>query len=285
MYHPDVVSIETNRFCNGNCRVCIRRYITRPIGRMSLSTFQKIIDQLPEGQWIVPSAWNEPFCQDDIWDYLDYCKNMKLMMYTNGSLLTDGDIEMINDSPQIKRFFVSFNGGTKEDYEKSMGLEFDEVYPKVIRLIQSKRREDLEINITAWFTENTQENIHKLYALFPGASNITYHKYFNVRGLLNGTNKICNPSNLGCARPFFYLSVLYNGDVNISCNDINGEEVYGNIEKTPLLDIWNSEGFNETRRLHMTGRIKEIGCCSTCDEPCRSQNLYEFYSKLWLELL
>jgi radical SAM protein with 4Fe4S-binding SPASM domain len=257
---------------------------------MDTNTFTNIVDQVEPDQWIIPSAWNEPFVSPNIWDCLDACEGKRVLLYTNASLLTIEDIYRIHQSPHIKKVSVSINGGTAEDYESVMkGLSFDEAIENTRFLIgwaqSSGRNPDLEVDIMAWFTPETKDRVRQLDKIFPGTS-VTAYPFFNVRGLVNlpgsccaGAESITGP----CARPLFYMAIQYNGDVVPCCNDINSEYVVGSTAKESLKDLWVDEKLTDLRKMHLAGNIPAM--CRKCCAHSRSHTHFKHYAELWKELM
>lgn len=75
-----------------------------------------------------------------------------------------------------------------------------------------------------------------------------------------------NDSGVGkrCAKPFRELSVRCDGNVAICCNDWRGVLYVGNINETPLDEIWHSEVMESARRMLVRGR-REFAPCRGCD--------------------
>jgi radical SAM protein with 4Fe4S-binding SPASM domain len=59
--------------------------------------------------------------------------------------------------------------------------------------------------------------------------------------------------------------VKQNGDIYPCCQSymLDGAPL-GNLENEPLQTIWNSESMQEMRRLHASGRGREVEMCSRC---------------------
>lgn len=68
-----------------------------------------------------------------------------------------------------------------------------------------------------------------------------------------------------CAKPFRELSIRYDGNVAICCNDYRGEFHIGNIRDFPTLDaLWNSDRFLAVRRKLYPG-FRDFHPCSSCN--------------------
>lgn len=67
-----------------------------------------------------------------------------------------------------------------------------------------------------------------------------------------------------CAKPFREISVRWNGNVAICCNDWPGVYKIGNALETPLEELWQSDGFMAARRALLHGQ-RELAPCKGCD--------------------
>lgn len=67
-----------------------------------------------------------------------------------------------------------------------------------------------------------------------------------------------------CAKPFREVSVRWNGNVAICCNDWRGEYKCGNVMETPLETMWSNAAFDAARRRLMQGK-RDFGPCAGCD--------------------
>lgn len=70
-----------------------------------------------------------------------------------------------------------------------------------------------------------------------------------------------------CAKVFREVAVKSDGVVSICCIDWRRETEFGNVNTTPLPEIWQNEMFNAARRILITGDRSQINLCSKCDHP------------------
>jgi radical SAM protein with 4Fe4S-binding SPASM domain len=89
-------------------------------------------------------------------------------------------------------------------------------------------------------------------------------EYGSVRGLsLVQANR--GSPRIPCPLLWFSLSILWNGDVTVCCNDIGGELVIGNINESSLRSLWQGEIINEMRRILRNGEAGKIPKCDRCE--------------------
>lgn len=98
------INLETINRCNGDCPFCPNnKYVNkRRLERMTDQTFEKLIDDLSENGYrgVLSMQGNgEPFLDKDMPDRIEYAReklpNTELIIFTNGTLLTEKILEKI----------------------------------------------------------------------------------------------------------------------------------------------------------------------------------------------
>ena len=284
---PSCFALETTTRCNASCSFCMRRRIKRGHGEMSVELFDKIMRQLPEGSWVVPHIWNEPLEDTRFWDLMNLVPSCcSVLLYTNGSLVAGDSLQGLSTHPLVKRIYVSFNGWDKESYESSMfGLDFDVTVANVLALVSLERENKSEVHLSVIVPREKQSS--EVYGLldkiFPMRlfSTCAIYNPFQIR---SGTEDP-NPRNLACSRPFFYMSILWDGRVCLCCDDYDGEEILGDLNRDTVESVWFSPRMIEIRRAHLIGRVKDIAVCRNCDEPPRCQHHMGVYRDHFSDVL
>lgn len=67
-----------------------------------------------------------------------------------------------------------------------------------------------------------------------------------------------------CAKPFRELSVRWDGNVAVCCNDWRGTYKAGNVVRDGLLQVWNGAAMHAARRKLVLGQ-RDFGPCKGCD--------------------
>lgn len=67
-----------------------------------------------------------------------------------------------------------------------------------------------------------------------------------------------------CTKPFREMSVTWNGEVRLCCEDWVGDYVCGNASDQPLSEIWRGEAF-EAARAFLQSKRRDFGACKNCD--------------------
>jgi len=72
------------------------------------------------------------------------------------------------------------------------------------------------------------------------------------------------PIKARCAKPFRELSVRWDGNVALCCDDWRGEYKIGNVHAMPLEELWNHRYFDAARRELYTAN-RNFGPCAGCN--------------------
>ena len=67
-----------------------------------------------------------------------------------------------------------------------------------------------------------------------------------------------------CNYPFRKLTIAYNGDILLCCDDFMYDTCFGNVMKDSLIDSWNAKSYNDYRLALLDNR--RIGLCSACND-------------------
>jgi radical SAM protein with 4Fe4S-binding SPASM domain len=68
-----------------------------------------------------------------------------------------------------------------------------------------------------------------------------------------------------CANLWEKITVFWNGDVPLCCQDVDGEWILGNLGKDSIESIWNCEQLLSVKQLHKERNFEEIPLCVKCD--------------------
>ncbi|MBY8999028.1 MAG: SPASM domain-containing protein [Candidatus Thorarchaeota archaeon] len=61
------------------------------------------------------------------------------------------------------------------------------------------------------------------------------------------------------------MTIGWNGDVILCCNDVDGEFILGNLSDQSISEIWNSKRLLAIKRIHKQKQFERIPICHTCD--------------------
>jgi MoaA/NifB/PqqE/SkfB family radical SAM enzyme len=137
---PQYANIETTKFCNLRCRMCIQFNDGTTVAgpHMPLDEFERIARSVfPYVERWQPSVSGEPTMSRGFEEMLDIAEQfgVKADVFTNGTLLGDAMIERL--APNIGSLTISFDGATKATFEAIReGADFDDVTGKIKRLVR-----------------------------------------------------------------------------------------------------------------------------------------------------
>src|SRR5262245_44858291 len=128
---PEFVNIETTRFCNLRCRMCVPFNDGQTVAgpHMELAEFERIATSVfPYVSRWQPTVSGEPTMAKNFDRMLALAGHfgVKAELFTNGTLLSDAMIERL--APNAVTVTISFDGATSGTFEKIReGAEFADV--------------------------------------------------------------------------------------------------------------------------------------------------------------
>lgn len=234
------VEIETINRCNGTCEFCPvnKHQDVRTYAKMDDDLFYKIIRQLHELQFsgnLSLYSNNEPFLDERIIKFAKEAKKMvpgaRLIIFTNGMLLT---------LDKFKEIITYLDEMVIDNYSDNMAI------PKNILEIKAYCKENPEIKSKLTIAMRKQ------------------HEVLTTRGGTSPNKQITKTVNLPCTLPFKQFIIRPDGKVSLCCNDALGQMTMGDVARDSLVDIWNSQYYEDIRRKLANGR-HQIKICSKCD--------------------
>lgn len=279
---PKWVQIETTNRCNLDCPMCQRKHFNLQYEDISLETFEKIIDRLPDTVKTVNlTGWGEPFIHPDIFLMINYAKqnSLRVALTSNGYLLDadcrrkilDGGLDAICFSIEN----ISPNG------QNNSGHKFSEQcllnIKELLELRDDNSTPQVQFNTTIHKNNNILSIIR--FAKEYGVNGVNMQRLdirFNEtleRPTRTEEREICKEAQrlgkelgikVNCPEtenkglrpsilrdrfcPTLYSNLYINifGDVTPCC--ALPRYTVGNILETPLLEIWNSERFSMFRQ-------------------------------------
>ncbi len=136
---PTWVNIETTRFCNLACRMCIPALsgTTKEGPHLDLDRFRRYAEQIfPYAEVLQPSVSGEPMLTRGFAEMVETAASygLKIDMVTNGTILSDRLLETM--TPHLGRITFSIDGATKETFEAvRIDANFDQVLRNVRRWV------------------------------------------------------------------------------------------------------------------------------------------------------
>lgn len=230
------VEIETITMCNRRCIHCPNHYYDRgtyeKLKLMDERLYFKIIDELAGFNYnglICPHFYGEPLLDKRLPNLLEYTReklpNCKIVIHTNGDLLTIDLYKTLIHS--VTRFVVTqYDPDMKENIKELIGY-------------RKKNQDDISFD----YRKVGEINLN------------------NRSGLI----KLSNTKNrVVCHIPSNILTIDYNGNIILCCNDYFSNHRFGNLKDESIMDIWNKEDFIESRKWIREGEFK-LKICQDCE--------------------
>lgn len=142
---PISLGIEPTTACNLRCPQCIcgQRAFTRPTGRMPLTNFKQIIDEVKtELIYLILYFQGEPYLNPEFLDMVAYANQAGIftMTSTNGHFLTPTLAEQTVQSG-LGKLIISLDGTTQASYEKyRIGGKYETVIQGIKNLVAAKKK-------------------------------------------------------------------------------------------------------------------------------------------------
>lgn len=198
------VEIETINRCNNDCTFCPanRNQDIRPMMKMEMELFQKIIDELAQMDFrgrISLFSNDEPLLDDRFFEFLDYARkklpNAYHSLFTNGILL--------NDEKYLKLI-------DKLDYLRINNYNDDLELNSNIKAISDRRYNEKNCQVVVEVRKKTQILMNR------GGLSPNNHTYFHYSS--------------ACILPFVQMVIRPDGSVSRCCQDVYGNETLGNVK-------------------------------------------------------
>lgn len=270
-------------YCNAKCTFCSYHGRKRAVKPMPDEIWKKVIDEIGasgESIEVMPYYYGESLLNPRIFEVCDYISehapNVKICISTNGSRLSPDIIEKLLNVKTLDFLNFSVYAGTKETYEKIMGLDYntlDKVEDAIMAFQTKKPHVRLCVGVTGDTRFVNQEDANEITRRFG-----KYHQFgrpivsphaisFNNQHGRNTRDPITCPDHKPCQVPFANAVVFCDGVVGVCCFDVEAEMAVGDVTKTTLLEAVYSPLAQKIRQSHLLGIKDVIPLCGSCTQP------------------
>lgn len=266
MEYPMEVSVETMALCNARCTFCPYPTIDRKGEKMPDELLSRLVDEMISWDRLMyfsPFKLNEPLLDKRT---LPLCERINqasdkivLRIFTNGSTLTPANIAGVARLKRVAYLWVSLNSHIPEEYERLMGLKFEQTAAKLDYL------------------HSIDDFPHAVMLSTVGYPNEDFRRYCFDRwpkfqsmaikkdAWLGFTEaQVTEVPDAGCSR-WFELSVTARGTVSHCCMD-DGDDprwTIGDVNTQSLYEVYNAPRWRE-RREHLVSRKSLDSSNSPC---------------------
>lgn len=270
MMLPNYVEAETSRYCNRQCEWCpnyvLKNRTTQEL--MPWDYLERIVNSLSLAQyrgWFAFHNYNEPLANPRILDELCFVRrsipDAKTTIYTNGDNLTD------------ELFVALISGGLSQMritiYPKSASgkvASHEALWAWLRRKPFLKEKEWQEVVVRqgpALVHADHPETI----LISPDVS-----RYYDRGGTIPWLS--VDERTKPCFLTSNSLSIDCEGNIKMCCNVITGnaqhrEYFLGNVRDDDILEVWNSEIFENIRERHRRSDWSITPICRTCRQEIK----------------
>lgn len=233
------VLIETRTDCDNKCPFCPHAFNQKPFGIMSWECFTQIIDQLCEIGYngrVALMLSNEPLLEARLEDMITYAKSKSQRLFlditTNGHLLTVDKVD--------KLFMLGLDNMNINDYRGDRDT-IPEKWSSYIEPIYKAYNNNPKV----FFKRRRLDEVLPNYA-----GNIPQEFSSLEFGF--------------CNYPFRKLTIAYNGNILLCCDDFLYDTCFGNVMTNSIVDCWNHPKLDEIR-LSLLDNCR-IDICKRCND-------------------
>jgi MoaA/NifB/PqqE/SkfB family radical SAM enzyme len=285
---PRMIDLEPTSTCNFRCLMCPtgNRSLTRPGSFMGSDTFNRIaVEASYYGAALRFIGWGEPLLHPNISDFINIASEYGLLTHlnTNGSKVDSNYLghELVRSGLNSIKF--SFQGVDRQSYLNMRRADFFDGMMASIKCIRGAKeyhKSDIWIAASTSVTNETPKQIADFIELMTpwvdelsiGTTTFDFMDLNTVRlrpgerDLLEelqaqDTTEKRHPDP--CPEVFDKLSIHADGTVVVCCNDFNGRVTLGNVDYTPILDMWRHPDI-EAYRKRLTAKEYSGPLCSVC---------------------
>lgn len=272
------INIDLFPFCNAKCKFCSYHGIKRQRYPMTDEMVDKIVKEV--ALWVDPVAimpffYGESLMNPKLFDQCDlfrkYAPKARIELSTNGSLLDEEKIENLVNMENLK--YVNFSGyaGTKETYEKLMGLPFstlDKIEKAIKRLHEARPDVRTIVGCTNDPRFVTGGDYHALLNRFGKYGNIVSSHPISFNSQHIGGFPRTTPGTDPCNAILVNVVVYNDGVIGACCFDVEHELAIGNMSEgsMPIITAFNRDAQGYRGR-HLIGKKDTIPLCKSCTQP------------------
>ncbi len=272
--YPPCLQIEPASMCNYRCVFCyqVDKELTNPknghMGMMELDRFKRIVDEAEgEIEAVTLASRGEPLICRDIVPMLAYLqgKFLGLKINTNAFFLDERKAHAILEAG-VNTLVFSADAASEPLYSQlRVNGKLDRVVENIERFQKIREHhypDSTLITRVSGVRFSEQQNLDEMEAFWKNLADqvafVDYNPWEN--SYERPVNEIETPCSDFWRRTF----VWFDGTVNPCDVDYRSTLAVGNIDDSPLRDIWTGEVYNRLRESHLDNQRGTISPCNRC---------------------
>lgn len=280
---PQYFQIETTSHCNARCIMCDIDEWNREIKTMPDELFHTILNNLKEHvndiKTVTIQLGGEPLLDKKLENRIIQLKEIgirRVVFSTNGSLMNKQRAIRILESG-VDEVYFSIESIDKEVYEKiRRNLNFQTVMDNICQFIdlRNQLQSSVSIRIRSIVMNETKKSIEEFIQFWEQTLDTErgdrvyaklIHSFGNQKNIQElEENKELN--ELPCYALWNSFNILSDGRVVLCCQDLRATYLLGNINDSPIQEIWNtSSTLQAVREKHLKNGRNSIAMCKNCN--------------------
>jgi radical SAM protein with 4Fe4S-binding SPASM domain len=252
------VSVTTK--CNAKCKTCPVWKL--PSDTMSFGRFQQLIKILNDSNKVDRILLNNTGDLYNIPDHVKYLTYVERHMRKPVIMTTNAGL--MDYVPTISSLIISFNGGNKEAYEYTTGVDFDETVKRIREAYPMMRKvPSVEMHCLIWDgNAESEKDLLDLWDDFPGRIRVSY-KYDNQHEEDHTLEEYKTDQRIPCDYLSKNISIMPTGQVVACAHDFKRVTNFGNVFEDDIEAILWSKERREMLAKHNKGIFD--GLCENCN--------------------
>lgn len=268
MDYPMEVSVETMALCNAACTFCPYPTIDRKGEKMPDALLNRLVDEMiswDREMYFSPFKLSEPLLDQRV---LPLCERINaasdkivLRIFTNGSALTPARVEGLTKLKRVAQLWVSLNSHIPEEYEKLMGLRFEQTAKRLDYLHSVEFPHAVMLSTVGYPNEDFRRYC---FDRWPNFESMAIKK----DAWLGYTDaQVTEVPDTGCSR-WFELSITARGTVSHCCMHDGVDTKYniGDVNTQTLYEVYNAPRWRERRESLVSRKTLDLASspCASC---------------------
>lgn len=275
---PFAIQIELVEGCNLYCDFCglqgIREAKDKTFKMMEVVTAQSIAEQIEKTSWnsrIEFAMHGEPTMHEAAAEMVEIFRKKlpkhQLMMTSNGGglLRPPGVVPNLNMLFDAGLNVFAFDAyeyvKIKDKVDAALGPEYPSLINEIIKFDIHRYPDEREYSPHNRYGHKARKFI-RVQDISVAAKG-THSIINNHTGC--GSPPLDRATTQRCAKPFREISIRYDGNVAICCNDWRGIYKCGNAVTDGIEQVWRGSAFRSARRYIIRGERIAVFPCAVCD--------------------